>query len=105
MADEGGGACSGFVGLVAIEVVCLTCGVWCDRAIILYGRVLADFNPRSTLRANYGAQNMAKVSLDALIDREDFEIAESLNPGKKKDSISIEDLKNDSFFISSLTGR
>ena len=45
---------------------------------------------------------MAKVSLDALIDREDFEIAESLNPGKKKDSISIEDLKNDSFFISSL---
>ena len=45
---------------------------------------------------------MAKVSLDALIDREDFEIAESLNPGKKKDSISIEDLKSDSFFISSL---
>lgn len=45
---------------------------------------------------------MSKVSLDALIDREDFEIAESLNPGKKKDSISIEDLKNDSFFISSL---
>jgi hypothetical protein len=42
---------------------------------------------------------MAKVTLDALIPREDFEISETTNPGKKKDTISIEDLKSDSFFI------
>ena len=45
---------------------------------------------------------MAKVNLDALIPREDFEIDEKLNPGLKKDTISIEDLKIDSFFLSSL---
>jgi len=45
---------------------------------------------------------MAKVNLDALISREDFEISESINTGKKKDTLSIEDLKNDSFFLSSL---
>jgi hypothetical protein len=42
---------------------------------------------------------MAKVNLDALIPREDFEAQETLNPGKKKETISIEDLKHDSFFL------
>lgn len=42
---------------------------------------------------------MAKVNLDALIPREDFEAEETLNPGKKKETISIEDLKSDSFFL------
>src|SRR6266568_46508 len=45
---------------------------------------------------------MPKVNLDALIPREDFEIAETLNTGKKKETLSIEDLKNDSFFLSGL---
>lgn len=45
---------------------------------------------------------MAKVNLDALISREDFEISDRLNTGKKKDTISIEDLKDNSFFLSSL---
>ncbi len=42
---------------------------------------------------------MARVNLDALIPREDFEVSEYLNPGKKKETISIEDLKSDSFFL------
>jgi hypothetical protein len=42
---------------------------------------------------------MPKVNLDALIPREDFEAEEALNPGKKKETISIEDLRNDSFFF------
>jgi hypothetical protein len=42
---------------------------------------------------------MARVNLDALIPREDFEVSESLNPGSKKGTISIEDLKSDSFFL------
>lgn len=42
---------------------------------------------------------MARVNLDALIPREDFEVQESLNTGKKKETISIEDLKQDSFFL------
>jgi len=42
---------------------------------------------------------MARVNLDALIPREDFEVSESLSPGRKKETISIEDLKNDSFFL------
>lgn len=42
---------------------------------------------------------MAKVNLDALIPREDFEVEENINPGKKKETISIEDLKPDSFFF------
>ncbi len=42
---------------------------------------------------------MTKVNLDALIQREDFEVEENLNPGKKKETISIEDLKKDSFFL------
>ena len=41
---------------------------------------------------------MAKVNLDALIPREDFEISESPSNGQKKETISIEDLKPDSFF-------
>ncbi|MGB7519230.1 MAG: DUF262 domain-containing protein, partial [Spirulinaceae cyanobacterium] len=42
---------------------------------------------------------MAKVNLDALIPREDFEVEENTNPGKKKETISIEDIKADSFFF------
>ena len=45
---------------------------------------------------------MAKVNLDALIPREDFESEETSNPGKKKGTISIEDLKSDSFFLSAV---
>lgn len=45
---------------------------------------------------------MAKVNLDALIPREDFEVEENINPGKKKETISIEDIKTDSFFFSNL---
>lgn len=45
---------------------------------------------------------MAKVTLDALIAREDFEARENSNPGKKKETISIEDIKADSFFFSNL---
>lgn len=43
---------------------------------------------------------MARVNLDALIPREDFEVSESHSPGSKKPAISIEDLKSDSFFLS-----
>ena len=42
---------------------------------------------------------MAMVNLDALIPREDFEVSESPSQGRKKETISIEDLKNDSFFL------
>lgn len=42
---------------------------------------------------------MARVNLDALISREDFEVSVVSNPGKKKETISIEDLKSDSFFL------
>jgi len=45
---------------------------------------------------------MAKVNLDALIAREDFEVEENVNSGKKKETISIEDIKVDSFFFSNL---
>lgn len=45
---------------------------------------------------------MPKVNLDALVPREDFEAEENPNPGKKKDSISIEDLKNNAFFYTSI---
>jgi len=45
---------------------------------------------------------MAKVNLDALIAREDFEVEEVINSGKKKETISIEDIKGDSFFFSNL---
>ncbi len=42
---------------------------------------------------------MGKVNLDALIPREDFEVEENHTPGKKKETISIEDIKSDSFFF------
>lgn len=45
---------------------------------------------------------MAKVNLDALIPREDFEVEEIINSGKKKETLSIEDIKSDSFFFSNL---
>ena len=45
---------------------------------------------------------MAKVNLDALIPREDFDVEENINPGKKKETISIEDFKPDSFFFQNL---
>ncbi len=45
---------------------------------------------------------MAKINLDALISREDFEVQDTINPGKKKETISIEDLKTDSFFFSNI---
>ena len=45
---------------------------------------------------------MAKVNLDALISREDFEANECSKPGKKKETISIEDLKPTSFFFPSV---
>ncbi|BAZ44746.1 hypothetical protein NIES4102_17630 [Chondrocystis sp. NIES-4102] len=45
---------------------------------------------------------MAKVNLDALIEREDFEVEENINSGKKKETISIEDIKADSFFFSNI---
>lgn len=45
---------------------------------------------------------MAKVNLDAIIPREDFEAEESSISGKKKETLSIEDIKADSFFFSSV---
>ncbi len=45
---------------------------------------------------------MSKVNLDALIPREDFEIEEVINAGTKKNTLSIEDLKSDSFFFLNL---
>ncbi len=38
---------------------------------------------------------MGKVNMDALIPREDFEVEENQSPGKKKETISIEDIKAD----------
>lgn len=45
---------------------------------------------------------MAKVSLDALLPREDFDIEESQNSAKKKESFSISDLREDDFFYLTL---
>ncbi|WP_294736589.1 DUF262 domain-containing protein [uncultured Flavobacterium sp.] len=45
---------------------------------------------------------MAKVSLDALLPREDFDIDETQNSAKKKESFSISDLREDDFFYSYL---
>ncbi len=42
---------------------------------------------------------MGKVNIDAIIPREDFEVEENQSPGKKKETISIEDIKSDSFFF------
>lgn len=44
----------------------------------------------------------AKVSLDALIPREDFQVIETTKPGTPKATISIEDLKAGSFFFATL---
>lgn len=45
---------------------------------------------------------MVKVNLDALIPREDFEISDKTTTGNKKDTISIEDMKLKSFFITNV---
>jgi len=45
---------------------------------------------------------MSKVNLDALVPREDFEVEDVISSGKKKETISIEDIKKDSFFFSNL---
>lgn len=45
---------------------------------------------------------MAKVNLDALLPREDFDTDENQNSAKKKDSFSISDLREDDFFYASL---
>ena len=45
---------------------------------------------------------MAKVNLDAIIPREDFEVQDNINPGKKKETLSIEDIKADSFFFTNV---
>src|SRR3989339_611478 len=45
---------------------------------------------------------MSKVNLDALIPREDFEVTDKASSGNKKDTISIEDMKLDSFFITNV---
>jgi len=45
---------------------------------------------------------MAKVTLDALIPREDFEVKEDINPVTKKETISVVDFLPDSFFYPTL---
>ena len=45
---------------------------------------------------------MTKVSLDALLPREDFDGDETTNSAKKKESFSISDLREDDFFYSTL---
>ena len=45
---------------------------------------------------------MAKVNLDALIPREDFEIDDKVSSGLKKHTMSAEDIKSDSFFFQTL---
>ena len=45
---------------------------------------------------------MPKLNLDALILREDFEVEENPTPGKKKETLSIEDIKADSFFFANV---
>lgn len=45
---------------------------------------------------------MAKVNIDALIPREDFEVIEGVDSGLKKHTISAEDIKSDSFFFQNL---
>lgn len=40
---------------------------------------------------------MSKVNLDALIQREDFKVNEVLMSGKKKETISIEEIRSDLF--------
>lgn len=45
---------------------------------------------------------MAKVYLDSLLQREDFDLDETLNTGKKKETFSISDLREDDFFYLTL---
>ena len=45
---------------------------------------------------------MVKVNLDALIEREDFELDDNINSGTKRERISISDLQPDSFFFPSV---
>ncbi|WP_295122633.1 HNH endonuclease signature motif containing protein [uncultured Chitinophaga sp.] len=45
---------------------------------------------------------MAKIYLDALLPREDFDFNENLNGSKKKESFSISDLRESDFFYSTL---
>ena len=45
---------------------------------------------------------MAKVSLDALLPREDFDVEDIPNSAKKKESFSISDLREDDFFYSAI---
>jgi len=45
---------------------------------------------------------MGKVNIDAIIPREDFEVEENSSMGKKKETISIEDIKADSFFFTTV---
>lgn len=45
---------------------------------------------------------MAKVYLDSLLPREDFDVAASQNSAKKKESFSISDLRRDDFFYLTL---
>lgn len=47
-------------------------------------------------------KKMSKVNLDALIPREDFEVSQDTISGQKKDTISIEDMKSDAFFYTTL---
>ena len=43
-----------------------------------------------------------KVNLDALIPREDLELTEDIQSGRRKDTVSITDLVSDGFFLLSL---
>ena len=45
---------------------------------------------------------MAKINLDALIQREDFQVTDQTNSGTKKSTISVVDLEQDSFFFSTI---
>jgi hypothetical protein len=63
------------------------------QARICYNQSLKEKNSNNV---------MVKVNLDALIPREDFEVEENINPGKKKETISIADLEKDSFFFSNI---
>lgn len=49
-----------------------------------------------------GVYMATKVNIDALIPREDFEINETHKTGTPKATLSVEDLKMDSFFFSTL---
>jgi hypothetical protein len=54
------------------------------------------------IHVNLKPYKMAKVYLDALLPREDFDIDETPNSAKKKESFSISDLRDNDFFYSTL---